>query len=542
MTGRKRRRWLMRFSGLAFRISFLVFGTALFASLVVTTVSVHSIGTFLQGEIARKFPDLLKRVSVRLDSWYAQRERDIAAFTQSEILKQSLGRGGGTGLDETSWFLSYVLARFPQYEALFLVDQAGESLLRVGSEEPLDASLLAQLSEIDKSTVSPLQYLDGHRIQVVSAPVRNGADERVATLHAVLRLEALEPLLHPPELSGSTMLQLVDHRGTVLGTRSGHPLAGVSTDLTAAEGTPEIIVTQDATGERIVASAIGLPRFGWTLVAVQAYDDAFAPISATVRRTLFINLLTVIVCSAGAFAFASWRVRPILALAEEARRLSEGETPVQVQESGVGDEIHVLARTFNQMATRLHESRVELESRNEELQRANETLEQLSITDSLTRLHNHRFFQDQFAREAKRAARGKASLCLVLMDIDDFKSLNDRLGHAAGDAVLERVARVMSSVLRETDVLCRYGGEEFALLSPHTDLPGAISLAEKIRSAVAESEYSILGPDGSVHITVSMGVAQYAHSTGETFNAADHALYEAKAAGKDCVVAAPFRG
>ena len=96
----------------------------------------------------------------------------------------------------------------------------------------------------------------------------------------------------------------------------------------------------------------------------------------------------------------------------------------------------------------------------------------------------------------------------------------------------------MSSVLRETDVLCRYGGEEFALLSPHTDLPGAISLAEKIRSAVAESEYAVLGPDGSVHITVSMGVAQYARATGETFNEADHALYDAKAAGKDCVVAA----
>ena len=96
----------------------------------------------------------------------------------------------------------------------------------------------------------------------------------------------------------------------------------------------------------------------------------------------------------------------------------------------------MLARTFNQMSARLQQSRLELESRNQELRHANEALEQLSITDSLTRLHNHRFFQDQFAREAKRVERTGSPLCLVLIDIDDFKSLNDRLGHAAGDAVL----------------------------------------------------------------------------------------------------------
>ena len=273
---------------------------------------------------------------------------------------------------------------------------------------------------------------------------------------------------------------------------------------------PEIIVAENASGERIVASAVRLPRFGWTLVAVEEYDSAFAPIRASLRRTLAINLLTVLLSSAGAFVFAAWRVRPILALSEGARRISEGETAVEVPDSGSGDEIQVLARTFNQMSASLHQSRLQLESRNEELKRANEALEQLSITDSLTRLHNHRFFQDQFAREAKRVERTGSPLALVLIDIDDFKSLNDRLGHAAGDAVLARVAAVMSAVLRDTDLLCRYGGEEFALLSPQTDLSGAVSLAEKIRGAVAESDYAIVGPDGPIRITVSIGVAEFA--------------------------------
>ena len=96
--------------------------------------------------------------------------------------------------------------------------------------------------------------------------------------------------------------------------------------------------------------------------------------------------------------------------------------------------------------------------------------------------------------------------------------------------------------MRDTDILCRYGGEEFALLSPGTDLSGAISLAEKIRIAVAESDYGVAGPEGPVRITVSIGVTEFAESTGDTFNEADRALYDAKAAGKDCVVVAALSG
>jgi diguanylate cyclase (GGDEF)-like protein len=331
---------------------------------------------------------------------------------------------------------------------------------------------------------------------------------------------------------------LIDHTGRALGQDPALPPHGVPFAPVERGVSPESIITKNASGEEVVVGAVSLPKLGWTLLAEEDYDTAFAPIRAAARRTLAICLLTVLVFSAGAFVFSAWRVRPILALSEGARRISEGETAVEVPDSGFGDEIQVLARSFNQMSARLHESRLELESRNEELQRANEALEQLSITDSLTRLHNHRFFQDQFAREAKRVERNGSPLCLVLIDIDDFKSLNDRLGHAAGDTVLERVAAIMTEVLRETDTLCRYGGEEFALLTPQTDLSGALALAEKLRSAVAESEYGVVGPSGPARITVSIGVAEFAQSTGHTFNEADAALYDAKAAGKDCVVAA----
>jgi diguanylate cyclase (GGDEF)-like protein len=532
------RRWKGRFSGLAFRITFMVFTATLFTSLVITWVSVHSIGLSLRGQLDRKFPELLEYTASRLDLWYAQREHDVKAFAHSQILLEGLLSRDDAIRQEASWYLSFVLERFPQYATLLLLDEEGELLLRAGEAPELDPSLRALLDDPDQTGVSRLHYVQGRRVQLVSEPVENARGERVATLHAVLRIETLEPLLRQPEIAGGTILQLLDDTGMALGEASDFAPQEIPPEVFGKGMAPEIVVAENASGERLAASALQLPRFGWTLVAVEDYDSAFAPIRAALRRTLGINLLTVLLSSAGAFAFAAWRVRPILALVDGARRLSEGETAVEVPDSGSGDEVQVLARTFNQMSARLYQSRLQLEARNEELKRANEALEQLSITDSLTRLHNHRFFQDQFAREAKRVERTGSPLALVLIDIDDFKNLNDRLGHAAGDAVLARVAGVMSAVLRDTDLLCRYGGEEFALLSPQTDLSGAVYLAEKIRGAVAESEYAVFGPDGPIRISVSIGVAQFAESTEATFNEADRALYDAKAAGKDCVVAA----
>ena len=235
-----------------------------------------------------------------------------------------------------------------------------------------------------------------------------------------------------------------------------------------------------------------------------------------------------------------------------AARAADGEAEEVIDPAATDSEIGVLIRAFNRMTGRLKRQRVELrESRakvaeansrlrgqNEELQRVNEVLEQLSITDGLTRLNNHRFFQEQLAREIKRIERAGGSLFLVLIDIDNFKQLNDRYGHAAGDAVLCDVARVMTRIVRESDVLARYGGEEFALIPGQTDLGGAVGLAEKIRVAVAESVVVIedCGRSSRASVTVSIGVAEYRGDSRVLFNAADRALYRAKASGKDCVV------
>src|SRR5690606_15483381 len=114
----------------------------------------------------------------------------------------------------------------------------------------------------------------------------------------------------------------------------------------------------------------------------------------------------------------------------------------------------------------------------------------------------------------------------------------DRLGHAAGDAVLVRIARLLNESVRESDVLARYGGEEFVVLATGTELEGALFLAEKVRTAVAEASFGIGSAGDAMRVTISVGVAQYRGDRRAFFDAADRALYRAKANGKNCVVSA----
>jgi diguanylate cyclase (GGDEF)-like protein len=198
--------------------------------------------------------------------------------------------------------------------------------------------------------------------------------------------------------------------------------------------------------------------------------------------------------------------------------------------------IEANAREIEAANRHVEEVNAELRTRNDELHSANHVLAQLSITDGLTGLYNHRYFQDSLGKEAKRTKRTEEPLALILIDIDHFKRWNDSLGHAAGDAILKRIAEVMKTLLRSSDVLARYGGEEFALLAPGTSADGAQQLAEKIRSTIAETQFFINPPSERRNVTVSMGFSIYAGDKKQLFSEADQALYRAKDSGRDCVM------
>jgi diguanylate cyclase (GGDEF)-like protein len=166
-----------------------------------------------------------------------------------------------------------------------------------------------------------------------------------------------------------------------------------------------------------------------------------------------------------------------------------------------------------------------------------ETVQRQAVTDELTGLFNHRRFQEVMTAEVERARRYGHELGLIMLDIDNFKQINDTYGHMQGDEVLRAVARVLRQSSREIDEPARYGGEEMAVALPQTDLEGAYQFAERVRRRIEALALPLPDGDGVLHVTASFGAASLASAGGvdkdAMVGAADAALYQAKRAGKN---------
>lgn len=160
-----------------------------------------------------------------------------------------------------------------------------------------------------------------------------------------------------------------------------------------------------------------------------------------------------------------------------------------------------------------------------------------AVTDELTGIANHGRFQELLSAEMQQVLRYHHPVGLIMLDIDDFKSINDTYGHQQGDVVLEHVARILRESSRDADVPARYGGEEMALILTHTDLDGSYAIAERVRTEIETLRIPRLHPPGTLSITASLGVAASTAGSKDALIAeADAALYAAKRQGKNRTV------
>jgi diguanylate cyclase (GGDEF)-like protein len=230
---------------------------------------------------------------------------------------------------------------------------------------------------------------------------------------------------------------------------------------------------------------------------------------------------------------ADFRARYIIMLTGE----DEQEDKIEGLELGADDYI-TKPFQYPELLARIRAGKRIVDLQNE-LVETNKRLERLSVTDGLTQLHNHRYFQDELAKAFEESQRYQRPLSLAMIDIDFFKKINDTYGHAVGDDVLKRAAALFRSSVRSTDLVARYGGEEFAVMMPETALQDGITFAEKIRTLLESTPLETQA--GPVQATVSLGVASVPlsriHSAKELIVAADKALYRAKRGGRNQVQA-----
>lgn len=218
----------------------------------------------------------------------------------------------------------------------------------------------------------------------------------------------------------------------------------------------------------------------------------------------------------------------------------EPDYPTVVAAAYVGMVVVVLlSSTF--LTTRVQSTREHLRRQKAELAQALEQIRQLATHDDLTGLLNRRAMLDRMQLEQHRSLRSGSPLLIAQLDIDHFKAVNDTHGHAAGDLVLQSFADTVRRNVRDTDVLARWGGEEFVLLLCDTPAADAVTLMERLRQAVQAMQVPVPQSGGPITVTVSIGLARHtpADPLAGTLERADRALYAAKAGGRNRVVPAP---
>ncbi len=514
------------------RLEVVVFAATLASALALAWVSLQAIRSFLREQLAADTQTTARASHNAIEVWIAGATADAARFG---ALLDAAETSAARSEPERAIRIARITGALGGSEfvsGLTVTDASGHLMLESG-RLALTAERAQAVGAIDRPTLRSLGD-DEDTTVVLSIPLRRPDHEHHAgVLHATLRTEWLAGRLD--ELADGHALQIavVDPEGRTI----------VRRPPTAAE-------IEDSSATAVSDFETG----GTTWRVIVRADPALAILrfSPLMRRTVLVQLVIAMVASLAALFASSSLMQPIRALSEAARRLRDGEEDVPLPELDRQDEVGVLTRTFAEMVRKAAEARIELDqrqreleashaemlARNAELHQANEVLEQLAITDGLTRIHNHRFFQDQLTREVKRADRTGAPLSLLVIDLDDFKRFNDVYGHETGDEVLQRMAEVLVEETRDAELVARYGGEEFVVLASDTDLEGAAALAEKLRLAVHLRPLELSSGGEPPRVTVSIGVAEYAGDRSRLFRDADRALYDAKAAGKDCVVVA----
>ncbi|MFE3573065.1 diguanylate cyclase [Lysinibacillus sp. NPDC059133] len=370
-------------------------------------------------------------------------------------------------------------------------------------------------------------------IIALASPILNAQQQFNGVVFGAVNLDTIDQLLHESRVGFLGQAYIIDQEGTMLtefNNKQQRSSSNYLVDehiLNAAKKnkTSDLELYKDANNKRVLAKSKPINEGKWFIISEMGLLEAYKPF---IIRILSITFCLVV----GSFFTIKMMLHlskkieePIQQLLTGVRKVEQGFYDYQIDEHQLAPYAHEfqeLCASFNEMSAKVRKDTI--------------LLKELSVTCQLTKLYNRRYLIEQGELVFQKCLEEQNYCSCIAIDIDFFKKVNDTYGHLIGDEVLKHVANIITNSVRKIDIITRYGGEEFVILSPNTTLESAVKIAERVRKHV--EHYPYYADDVEINVTVSIGIAGYGHSKNistfyELLDRADQALYIAKESGRN---------
>ena len=469
------------------------------------------------------------------ESWLSERSSDIHTIANFDFVKDYNFQKSQAFFQDFKEKTNFTDLIFVNKEGIVQVDTVTEYSKNGVSVDVNDRKYF----QVAKKTKQPyitdilISKVTKQPIIAFASPILNAQQQFNGVVFGAVNLDTINQLLQESRVGFLGHAYIIDQEGTMLSEfnnkqhrSSGNYLVDEHVLNAALKNkTSGLELYKDANNKWVLAKSKPINGGKWFIISEIGLLEAYKPL---INRFLWITICLVVgsFCMIKMMLHLSKRIEePIQQLLTGVRKVEQGFYEYQINDQQLtpyAQEFQELCASFNEMSDKVRKDTI--------------LLKELSITCQLTKLYNRRYLIEQGELAFQKCLEEQKHCSCIAIDIDFFKKVNDTYGHLIGDEVLKHVANTITNSVRRIDIVTRYGGEEFVILSTNTTLESAVEIAERVRQHVEDNPY--IADDFEINVTVSIGIAGYGHSENistfyELLDKADQALYMAKESGRN---------